>query len=793
MLRHFISIAWRNISKKKAISLINILGLTIGIASSILIFLWVYDESNFDQFHKNFENIYRVYTTEETSTGTYSQLAVQPPLADDLKAKYPVIASSSRFFILSKTLIKNGQKEFWENKIAFADNAFFEIFTFPFVEGDPRTALLDANSVVLTKETADKYFPNSNPVGQVISIQNTDLTVKGVIENIPENSSLQFDFIVSFEALKALWDWPEMDRAWNSSTFYTYLLLYENVNVRQFEKELIPFYEVNLDWKDIELHIQPLKDVYLNPVEIGEYNLSSSKRTVYLFSVVAILILLIAGINFINLYTAGSTNRAMEIGIKKCLGSKKLFLRVQFLVETTAIVFIAFVLALLTVRLVLPSYNIFINKEVSLNLGNYGILIGLILSFISISTLAGIYPAFYLASLKTETILKGGFFRPERKFSFRKALIVFQFSVTILLMIITLVAFKQMTYIKNKDLGFSKDHILDLTINDDKQYQQFKNELLKSPVIKNVSATNYFSTDGVSNTDCFSFEGQQEDPNFNLTIQYIDFDYFKVLGVEIIEGRDFMPEMKTDAKSSFVLNQKAVDMMGIDQPVGKSFELCGTKGTIIGITNNSNFLSLKKESDPRLYLIKRNGESFENVLVKFYSEPSTYQSNVPAAVGMVEKVWKDIYDDTPFEYRFVDQIYDQIYKTDQRNNQIFVYFTLLAILVSCLGLLGLTLLSAQQRTKEISIRKVHGASITDIISMLNVKFVKLVFIAFLISIPFAYYASRRLLQTFAYRTDVSWWIFLLAGITVILIAVITVSGQSWSISKTNPAETLKYE
>jgi len=793
MLRHVLSIALRHLIKGKTISLINIFGLAIGIASSILIFLWVNDESNFDQFHKNLENIYRVYTTEESSAGVYSQLAVQPPLADALKEKYPGIEKTSRFFIHSKTLIKNGQHVFWENKVAFADNAFFEIFTFPFVEGDQRTALLDVNSVVLTKGIAEKYFPDSSPIGQVISCQNTDLTVTGVIEEIPSNSCLQFDFIVSFDALKVLWDWPDMERAWNSSTFYTYLLLQEDVNVRQFEKGLIPFYEENLDWEEYELHIQSFEEVYLNPVEIGEYNLSSSKRTVYLFSVVAILILLIVGINFINLYTASSTKRAMEIGIKKCFGSRNLFLRVQFFVETTVVVLIAFVLALIVVNLVLPSFNSFVNKEVAVNLGNGGIIIALIILLISISTMAGIYPAFYLASLNTEKILKGNSYRHERKFSFRKVLIVFQFSITILLMIITLVAFKQVTYIKNKDLGFSKEHIMNLTINDEKRYKQFKNELLKNPQIKDVSATDYFSTDGVSNTDCFSFEGQQEDPNFNLTIQRIDYDYFKVFGVEIIEGRDFMPELKSDANSSFVLNKKAVDMMGMDQPVGKTFDLCGTKGTIIGITNNANFLTLKKETDPRIYLLNGRGEDFENILVKFNNVASTNRPNIPDAVGLVEKVWKDIYGDTPFEYQFVDQIYDHIYKTDQRNNQIFMYFTILAILVSCLGLLGLTLLSAQQRTKEISIRKVNGASIADIIRMLNVGFVKLIIVAFIISIPFAYFASHRLLQTFAYRTDVSWWIFLLTGITVLLIAIITASFQSWSISKTNPAETLKYE
>ena len=789
MLKHYLSIAWRNTVKKKTISLINILGLTIGIASSILIFLWANDELNFDKFHKNLEHIYRVYSTEKMSTGTYPQLAVQPPLADALKEKYPEIENSSRFFMLSKSLLKSGQKEFWENKIAFADNSFFDIFTFPFIEGDSKTALQDANSIVLTKAMADKYFPNTNPLGKAISIQNNTLTITGIVENTPVNSSFQFDFIISFNFLKTLWDWPEMNTAWNSSTFYTYLLLNKNVNTQQFEKRLTSFYKENLEWKDYELHIQPFKDVYLNPIEIGEYNLSGSRKTVYLFSVVAILILIIVSINFINLYTANSFNRAKEIGVKKCVGSKKFLLRSQFLVETTTIILAAFIFAITIVILILPAFNVFTNKEITLNLGNYKIIAGFIFILFLISTLAGIYPAFYLASLKPEKILKGTFFRHESKFSFRKILIVFQFFITIFLLIMTTVAYKQMTYIKNKDLGFSKDHILNITIDDDTKYQQFKNELLKNPVIKNVTATNYFKTDGVSNTDCFSFEGQQNNPDFNLTIQHVDFDYLKTFDLKIIEGRDFTPEMKTDATSAFILNKKAADMMGIDNPVGKTFNLCGKKGTIIGIINNANFLSLKKESDPRLYLIKRKGENFENVLVKF----NTVKSNVSDAVGIIKDVWKDIYRNAPFEYQFVDQIYDRIYKTDQRNNKIFAFFAILAILISCMGLLGLTLLSAQQRTKEISIRKVNGATMADIMGMLNISFIKLIAVAFIVSVPIGYYASHKLLQTFAYRTNISWWIFLLSGISVILIAIITVSYQSWSISKTNPAERLKYE
>lgn len=793
MLRHYLSIAWRNILKKKAISLINILGLTIGIASSILIFLWVNDELKFDKFHKNLENIYRVYSTERESTGTYSQLAVQAPLGHALKEKYPEIKNSCRFRILNKSLLKSEQKEFWESNIALTDPSFFDIFTYPFIKGNSKTALENINSIVLTKDMADKYFPNSDPIGKVISIQNYPLTITGIIKNVPKNSSFQFDFIIPFNFLKKLWNRSDLNQDWNPSQFYTYLLVNKNVNVGQFSKELIPFYKENLGWQDYELHIQPFKDVYLNPIEIGEYNLSSNKKTIYLFSVVAILILIIVSINFVNLYTANSFNRAKEIGVKKCVGSNIFFLRLQFFVETTLIIFIAFFLAITVVETVLPFFNIFTNKDIIMNFSNYRMIIGFVLILFLISNLAGIYPAFYLAALKPEKVLKGNFIRHEGKFSFKKVLIVFQFFITIFLVIITTVAYKQMIYIKNKDLGFSKDHLLNLTMNDDTKYQQFKNELLKNPIIKNVTATNYFRTDGVSNTDCFSFEGQPEDPNFNLTIQYIDFDYFKTLNVKVIEGRDFTQTMNTDAISAFILNKKAVDMMGISKPIGKAFNLCGITGTIIGITNNANFLSLKEVVDPRVYLIKRADKSYKNVLVKFYNDLSSKKSNISDAIGIIKGVWKDIYKDTPFEYQFVDQMYDRIYKTDQRNNKIFGFFTILAIIISCLGLLGLTMLSAQQRTKEISIRKVHGATIANIIVILNISFIKLIVVAFFISVPIAYYASHKLLQTFAYRTNVSWWIFLLAGITVILIAIITVSYQSWSISKTNPVEKLKYE
>jgi putative ABC transport system permease protein len=779
--------------KKRTVSLINILGLTIGIASSILILLWVNDELNFDKFHKNLEEIYQVYSKESLQNGTYSQLAVQAPLYHTLKDKYPEIRNSCRFIMLNKLILKSEQKEFWETKIALTDPSFFEIFSFPFSKGDPKTAIVNVNSIVLTEEMANKYFPNTDPIGKVISIRNYPLTITGIINKISKNSSFQFDFIIPFSFLQTLWDRPNLDQNWDASRFYTYLLLNKNANVGQLEKRLIPFYKENLNWQNMELHIQPFKEVYLNPVEEGGYNLSSSKKTVYLFSFTAIFILIIISINFINLYTASSFSRAKEIGIKKCIGSKKLFLISQFFLETTIIILIAFVLAITIVYTVLPPFNAFTNKEMIINLSNYRIIIGFIFILFLIGTLAGSYPAFYLAALKPEKVLKGIFFKREGKLSFRKILIVFQFIITLFLMIITIVAYKQMIYMKNSDLGFSKKYIINLTIDDDKDYQEFKNELLKNPIIESVTATNYFRTDGISNTDCFSFEGQQEAPNFNLSIQQIDFDYFKTFNVKILNGRDFTRTMSTDVTTAFILNRKAVEMMGINEPVGKTFNLCGTKGTIIGITNNANFLSLKLELDPRLYMIKRANESFKNVLVKFNIDPSSKKSNVSDVIGIINDTWKDVYKDTPFEYQFIDQIYNGIYNTDQRNNKIFGFFTILAITVSCLGLLGLTLLSAQQRTKEISIRKVHGANLVDIIAMLNISFIKLIGVAFLISIPFAYYTSHKLLQSFAYRTNVSWWIFLLAGITVILIAIITVSYQSWSISKTNPVERLKYE
>jgi putative ABC transport system permease protein len=793
MLRHYFLIAWRNIFKKKTISLINILGLTIGIASSILIFLWANDELNFDKFHKNLENIYRVYSTERTSTGTYSQLAVQPPLANALQEKYPEIKNTSRFIILSKSLLKNEEKEFWENKIALADNSFLNIFSFPFVKGNSKTALKDINSIVLTEHMAEKYFPKTDPIGKMISIQNHSLTITGIIKNIPANSSVQFDFIIPFDFLKTLWDWPKMNNTWNNSTFYTYLLLNKNVNVEQFSKKLIPFYKENLNWQDMELHIQSFKDAYLNPIEIGEYNLSSSKKSVYLFLLVAISILVVISINFINLYTANSFSRAKEIGVKKCIGSKTRFLRLQFFLETIMIILMAFVLAIAIVYTVLPFFNVFTNKEIIISLSNYRIIVGFIFLLFLISTLAGVYPAFYLASLKPEKVFKGNFFKRGDNFSFKKVLIVFQFFITIFLMIITLVAYKQMIYIKNKDLGFSKDHIINLTMNDDTKYQLFKNELLKIPSIKTVTATDRFSAESISNTSGFDFDGKPEDMNFNLTIQQVDFDYLKTFDVNIVDGRDFSQEIKTDVTSAYILNEKAVKMMGIDKPIGKTFKLWGNKGAIIGITKDANFLSLKQEMDPRLYMIKLADVDFENVLIKFNSTSLHDKYAVADVLANIKNVWKKIFLDIPFDFQFVDQIYDKVYKTDQRNNKIFGFFTILAIAISCLGLLGLTLLSAQQRTKEISIRKIHGATMADIIGMLNFSFIKLIFVAFFISVPIAYYASQKLLQTYAYRTNISWWVFILAGITVILIAIITISCQSWSISKTNPIEKLKYE
>jgi putative ABC transport system permease protein len=360
-------------------------------------------------------------------------------------------------------------------------------------------------------------------------------------------------------------------------------------------------------------------------------------------------------------------------------------------------------------------------------------------------------------------------------------------------MIATMVAYKQMAYMKNKDLGFSKDHILYLTISDDKRYERLKNELLKIPMIKSVTAVDYFSAESVSNTSNFNFDGKPVDMNFNLTIQQVDFDYLKTFDVKIVDGRDFLQEIKTDAMSAFILNEKAVKMMGINNPVGKTFSLWGNKGTIIGIAKDANFLSLKQNLDPRLYMIKLTDVDFENVLIKFNNTFLSDKSTISNVLADIREVWKEVYPDTPFDFQFVDQIYDRIYKTEQRNNKIFGIFTVLAIVISCLGLLGLTLLTIQQKTKEIGIRKVNGATIANIMVMLNLSYIKLIAISFIISIPFAYYAMNKWLQNFAYRTNMSWWIFISAGIIAVLVAAITVSYQSWNISMTNPVEKLKYE
>jgi putative ABC transport system permease protein len=795
MIKHYLIITWRNLLRKKNISLINLFGLVTGITSFILIFLWVNNELSYDTFHKNLDNIYRIYFKEKSSTGTNFQLAVQAPLANALKEKYPEIKNASRFFIHSKILVKHDERAFWESKLAFADPSFFNIFTFPFIKGNPETALTNIHSIVLTKKTAEKYFPDTDPIGKIITIQNYPLMVTGVLKYIPENSSLQFDFIVPFDFLAELWDWPEMNQSWYSWTFYTYLLVNKNADIDQFKKELAPFYSERLNLKEYELCIQPFKETYLNPVEIAEiYNQSSSKKHIYIFSFVALLILIITTINFINLFTVNSFCRAKEVGVKKSFGVKKVSLIVQYLFEAILIVLIALNFAVIFVKILLPGFNSFTGKEITLGLYNYRFVIGLIAGLILTGIIAGLYPAFYMSAFKPVKVLKGSLFRIEKKLSLRKLLIVFQFIITIILLIATIVAYKQMSYIKNRGLGFSGDHVLYLSISDNKKYSQLKSELLKIPLIQSVTAADYFSAESVSNTDGFNFEGKPDDMNFNLTIQQVDFDFLKTLDVKIVDGRDFSQEIKTDATSAYILNEKAVKLMGINNPVGKTFYLWGNKGTIIGIAGNANFLSLKQDLDPRLYMIKLPDVNFEYVLIKLNSKSlQGGNSSVTDALSGIKKVWKEVYPDTPFEFRFVNQLYDRVYRTDRQNNLMFGIFSLLAIIISCLGLLGLTLLTTEQKTKEIGIRKVNGATNINIMVMLNLGFIKLIAIAFIISVPIAYYIMNKWLQNFAYYTDISWWIFISAGIIAVLIAFITVSYQSWKISNTNPVEKLKYE
>jgi ABC-type antimicrobial peptide transport system permease subunit len=785
MFKNYLKIALRNIRRHKGYSFINIAGLAIGMACCILILLWVQDELSYDRFHENAGDIYRVLQDIKFTDHDTTWTITQGPLGPSLKADFPEIINATR--ITGRRLRLTYNDKSYDELLRMADGAIFEMFSFSLVKGDPATALSDPHAIVITEEMAEKYFGNEDPLGKTIKADNQwDFQVTGILKKVPHNSHLQIDFLIPFIFGRELN--YTVDR-WGNSQFRTYVQLQKGASVQEVIQKISGYlFEKPTIEKEARLNLQPLARIHL--YSNYEYDTAHGDITyVIIFSIIAFFILLIACINFMNLATARSGNRAKEVGMRKVAGAHKTDIIRQFYGESILLAFIALFVALIIVGLLLPTFNNLAAKELSMDISeNLLALLGLLGITLLTGIISGSYPALFLSSFQPVKILKGSLRSGLKGSVFRKILVVFQFALTILLIICTIVIYNQINYMRNMKLGYDKEHMIYMGMRGDMRakFDSVKNELLQNPNILGVTASSNVPTYGYTfSNSLWRWEGQDPDEETLMRAVFVDLDYFKTFGIEIVEGRSYSKEFSTDATEAIMVNEEAVKAMGMESPIGKRLSLGDTNMKIIGVVKNYHFRSLRQEIDP-LILIYNPGPCGV-LFARLKSE------NIPKTMGYMENIWKKFAPGHPFNYRFLDEALDGLYRSEQQIGTILRYFSILAIFISCLGLLGLASFMAEQRTKEIGIRKVLGASVSNIVLLLSREFTKWVLLANIIAWPVAYFAMHKWLQSYAYSTNIALWSFILSGVLALVIASVAVSYQSIKAAVANPADSLRYE
>ncbi|MFH0736917.1 MAG: ABC transporter permease [bacterium] len=805
MLANYLKIALRNIIKFKAYSIINILGLAIGITGCVLIMFFVADELSYDKFNNDAKDIYRICLKAKINEMNLNLAATPAPLAETLIRDFPEVITAVRLSTSGNMTIRFEDKAFVENNFIWADSTFFDVFTCEFVRGNKKTALTEPHTVVLTEAMAKKYFGNIDPVGKIMNFEdNTPYRVAAIIKEFPRNAHFKFDILASMSSRE-----DSRNTVWLSNNFQTYAKLKPQSDYKQFENKmpaLIIKYigpqfmaAVGSTLEDFikannyyNYYLQPLLSIHLYSGIDAEIGSNSDITYVYALSIIAVFILLIACINFMNLSTARSSTRAKEVGIRKVLGSTYLQLIRQFLSESIMLSFISLIFSVIIIAVVLPYFNEFTNRDLGLGNANYFIVIPLIVLFVLVvGLIAGSYPAFILSKFKPIIVLKGKIQNTNAGRWLRSSLVVFQFSISVIMFVCTLILIQQINYINTKKLGYDKENILlvkrgwGLGNN----IEAFKQELLNNPEIKSVGGASNFAWDAYSNT-VFIPEGRSINDRYVSWILITDSDFQKTLNIKMASGRYFSNNYAADSLA-VVLNETAVKFMGIDEPVGKTISSLprpdGTsvKYKIVGVIKDFYYEKLNIKIRPLVIFLAPNNLVYYGI---------RYKSNDPSnIIDITGKTWKKYAGLAPFEYVFFDESYSSLYATEQKAGTIFLIFSMLAIFVACLGLFGLAAFTTEQKTKEIGIRKTLGASVKQIILMLITKFIKYVVIANIIAWPIAYFIMNKWLQSFAYRIEINVYPFVLAAIFALLIASLTVIYQAVKAATANPIESLKYE
>ena len=804
MFRNYLKFTFRNILKQKAYSVINILGLSVGIACFVLLMLWVNDELGYDAFHENADKIFRVLIVDKTTQPNLKYAVVSAPVSPTMKDEFPEVKSFVRIIKPPRKALveyKDDDKRFYEQNIAWSESGFFDVFSFDLVRGNPKTALTNPNQIVITEAIAKKYFGEEDPIGKSISIsmrfieltEEKDYVVTGVLKNIPSNSHLQFNFIGSLSSLESVL--PGQIENWNMHAYNTYILLNDQTNQTSVENKIPGFIKKHFDSataNDLGIDIQPLKNIHLQNDVLFEPTPTGNRVYIYILSVVGFSILLIAVVNYMNLATARSTNRAKEVGVKKVLGAEQKNLAFQFVGEAILMSFAALLVAVLLAEIILPSFNDISGKQISINyFDNIFVIPGLIGIAVITGLLGGSYPAIYLSSLMPGKILKGKLSAASRNILLRKSLIVAQFSVTVIMFIGTFIVYDQLNYFRDKNLGFNKEQVLVVSINSgesDFDRETLRNEFQSIPNVESASLAAHLPGEILPRYSIRG-EGKSDEELLSLVTVSIDDKFIETLEIEVLAGRSFSKDFEGD-ESNFIINESALKVLEIPSPeeaIGKSLEAVelGTKGKIIGIVKDFNFASLHTNIEPLIF-------HYRPSLYGYYTLKLN-ANNLFNTVNVIESKWNEFEKDKPIQYYFLDDKFEQLYQSETRLGEIFIYFSVIAIFIGALGLFGLASFMAEQRRREIGIRKVLGASNAGVVSMLSKEFLKLLIVSNIIAWPAANIVMNNWLDNFAYRIDIEYTSFILAGLFTVIIALLTVSYQSIKAAKQNPVDSLRVE
>ena len=794
MFKNYFKATLRNLWKNKGYSFLNIFGLAIGIACAGFIFLWVEDEVNWDQFNTKKDRLYFIQENQKYDTYVATFGSTPAPMAPAMQHEIPGIANTCRIIGYNTKLITIGNKSMYAFP-NYADASLFSMFTFPFVQGNARTAFTQLYSMVVTESTAKKFFGDEkNVVGKTVRVDNKqDYVITGVIKDIPKNSTIQFEWVAPFQI------WYDENKSWakewGNNDLSTYVELKPNVSAASVNKILYNFIQQR-ESKSIarpflwSAHDWHLRGEFDNGVQTGGGRITY----VHLFSIIAWIILLIACINFMNLATARSEKRAREVGVRKVLGSGKRMLIFQFIGEAIFMAALSAVVAVIIMALLLPTFNLLVQKNLVLDLGNPLHLAALLAITFICGLFAGSYPSLYLSSFNPVFVLKGLRMKGSSAAIIRKGLVILQFSISIILIISTIIIYQQIQHVKNRSLGFNKNNLLDIDMNNEmaKNYSAVQQDLLNTGLIENMAVSNYNTLYGGNNTGSLVWEGKKTNNEVLISTRFVSPGYMKTSGIKILEGRDLVETDSVQSKKLNVLITQSLEkLMGNNTALGKTLhwdgDTSGTVVTVVGVVNDYVYGDMYGKSDPVMFFCVTTPDE-SNMYVRLKSN-----TNIETAIKQIGAVMKKDNPSYPFTYHFVDDQFNQMFQNEQLISKLSRVFATLAIIISCLGLFGLAAYTAERRTKEIGIRKVLGAGITNITTLLSKDFLQLVVISCIVAFPVAWWMMSNWLRNYKYRIEISWWIFLAAGLSAILIALITISFQSIKAAIANPVKSLRTE